>query len=76
MDIIEVINKNGQIKNMEVVSIFDISNSEYHYIIYKSDLNEYFVGKYIGENVVDLITDFNEEESKIVENIFNRLVGE
>ncbi len=54
-----------------------MSNSEYNYIIYKSlDNKEYYTGKYIGNDIVDLNTDLSEDEKVYAEGILNGLVGD
>ena len=70
MDYIYVYNENNEKEKMEVVLIFDMPGQEYHYIIYRSmDKNNYYVGKYIGEEIVDLITDLNSKEIEFANSI-------
>ena len=77
MDYINIMKSNGQNEVMEVVTIYNMSNSEYNYIIYKSlDNKEYYTGKYIGNDIVDLNTDLSEEEKVYAEGILNGLVGD
>ncbi len=77
MDYINIMKSNGQNEVMEVVTIFNMSNSEYNYIIYKSlDNKEYYTGKYIGNDIVELNTDLSEEEKVYAEGILNGLVGD
>ena len=62
---------------MEVVSIFDLSNNDYKYIIYKPiNKKEYFVGKYKGNDIVNLETDLDELETKLANAILKELVGD
>lgn len=77
MDYINIMKSNGQNEVMEVVTIYNMSNSKYNYIIYKSlDNKEYYTGKYIGNDIVDLNTDLSEEEKVYAEGILNGLVGD
>lgn len=77
MDYVYVTKESGIIEKMEVVTLFNLSNSDYNYIIYKSlSGNDYYVGKYIGEDVSDLITDLNGKELEYAKGIFDALVGE
>lgn len=75
MDYIIVTKDNGEEEVMEVVTIFNKSNSKYNYIIYKSKDNEYFTGKYLGNDIVDLDVDLNSEEIEYANGVFNALVG-
>ena len=77
MDYITVTKDNGELEAMEVVTIFNKSNSKYNYIIYKSlNGNDYYTGKYMGNEIVDLDTNLDEEEIEYANGIFNALVGE
>ena len=77
MDYITITKENGENEVMEVVTIFNKSDSDYNYIIYKSlDSNVYYTGKYNGDTVVDLNTDLSEEEKKYANGILKGLVGE
>ena len=75
MDVISILKENGQSEDMEVVTIFDMNNSQYHYVIYKSLQGEYFVGKFLGEDVVDLVTDLSSMELEYAKGILGGLVG-
>lgn len=75
MDTVVVDNKNGKKEEMEAVTIFEIPNSEFHYIIYRSmDGNEYYVAKYIGESKVNLITDLDASEMEYAMGILKGVV--
>ncbi len=75
MDIVVVSNKNGEKEKMEVVTIFDIPNYEFHYIIYRSlDGKDYYVAKYSGENVVNLITDLDSTELEYANGILRSVL--
>ena len=77
MDYINVTKDNGEIEKMEVVTIFNRSDSNYNYIIYRSlDGDNYYTGKYIGDNLVDLDTDLSNEEIKYANGILKGLVGD
>lgn len=78
MDYVFITKENNEIEKMEVVTIFNISNSEYNYIIYRSLNNNdtYYVGKYMGEDVSELCTDLNEKELSYARGIFDALVGD
>lgn len=75
MDTIVITKENGEKETMEVVSIFEKSDSPFHYIIYKNK-EDYFIGKYIGENVCNLRTDLDETELNYSNKIFSVMVGE
>lgn len=77
MDYVYITKENGSIEKMEVVTLFNLSNSDYNYIIYRSlGENDCYVGKYIGEDISDLITDLNNEELEYAKGVFDALVGE
>ena len=75
MDYITITKENGEKINMEVVTIYNMSNSDYNYIIYKDD-NNYYTGKYKGTDIVDLDTNFNEKEIVYANAIIDALVGD
>ena len=77
MDYITVTKDNGEIEAMEVVAIFNKSDSDYNYIIYKSlNGDDYYTAKYIGEEIANLDVNLDEEETKYTTGIFKALVGE
>lgn len=76
MDYIKVTKDNGEEELMEVVTIFNKSNSNYNYIIYKSKNNDYYTGKYLGEDIVDLDVNLDYEEMEYAKGIFSALVGD
>lgn len=77
MDYIYVYDDNNNKIKMEVVIVFDISDSKYHYIIYRSlDKEHTYYGKYLGDSITDLITDLTEKEMLIVNTIYEELEGE
>ncbi len=75
MDKIVVYSDDGTREEMEVVTIYEMSNRPFHYIIYRSFQDEYYVGKYMGDQVVDLDTDLDALEMKYAEGILEGLVG-
>lgn len=76
MDYITVTKDNGDMEVMEVVTIFNKSNSKYNYIIYKTlDDSNYYTAKYLGNEMVDLETNLDAEEMKYANGILNALVG-
>lgn len=66
----------GTERKMEIVSIFNIDDSEYNYIIYSElDRSHYYFAKYLGEDIVDLIVDVDEKESAAAVEVMNGVVG-
>ncbi|MBR1377211.1 MAG: hypothetical protein IJ565_05350 [Bacilli bacterium] len=77
MDTIYVLNEKNEKEKMEVVSIFDLSNKAYRYIIYKPlDKKEYYVGKFKGNNITSLDTNLDELELELSNAILKDLIGE
>ena len=78
MDYIYIIKDNNEMEKMEVVTIYNVSNSDYNYIIYKSldDNDNYYVGKYMGDAVNELVTDLSDEERNYAQGVYEALVGE
>jgi len=71
-----IVMDDGNKKKMEIVSIFNIENYEFNYIIYRElDKSHYFVAKYIGDEIVNLSTDLSDEEYKFAKKIFEGVVG-
>ena len=75
MDYITVSLEDGRKEKMEVVTIYEMSNSYYHYIIYRDVQNHYYVGKYLGEAIVELNTNLDENEMVFAQGILDGLVG-
>lgn len=70
-DYIEIIDKNNNKRNVELVTTFKLEGNNYNYIIYRElDNSHSYVAKYIGDNIVNLITDLSEEEMKLANKIF------
>lgn len=77
MDYIYITKEDNTVEKMEAVTIFNISYSDYNYIIYRSLVTgDYYAGKYIGDNVSDLDTNLNSFEIKCVSGVFDALVSE
>ena len=77
MDYIYITKEDNSIEKMEAVTIFNISNSNYNYIIYKSLITgDYYAGKYFGDDMSDLDTDLNSFEIECVSGVFDSLIGE
>lgn len=69
-DIIYIKKDNGEIARFEGVTIFDLDDSDYNYIIYRNlEKTDYYIAKYKGEEIVNLDTDLTEEELRIGEKI-------
>lgn len=65
-DLIQINDSEGNVLDFEIVSIYQIENSDYNYIIYRSlDEQDYYIAKYKGSNIVDLDTNLNEKELEI-----------
>lgn len=76
MDYIYITKEDNTIEKMEAVTVFNISNSEYNYIIYKSLITgDYYAGKYLGDDISDLDTNLNSFEIRCVSGVFDSLVS-
>lgn len=74
-DYIDIYLEDGSKCQMEVVSIFKLDDYEFNYIIYcELDRSHYYLAKYIGDNIVNLSTDFNDEEFRRANAIFKVVV--
>ena len=74
-DYIEVLSDNNEYKKMEVVTIFNIENYDYNYIIYTElDRSNYYLAKYKGDKLDELSSDFDEKEFEIANEIFKGVV--
>ena len=74
-DYIEVLNDNNEYKKMEVVTIFNIENYDYNYIIYTElDRSNYYLAKYKGDKLEELSSNFDEKEFEIANEIFKGVV--
>lgn len=71
-DYIEIYDKNGNVKEMELV--FEFQNNNINYIIYKSpDNNELFAAKYQKSIDEDFDSNLSEEELKLCNKVFEEL---
>ena len=74
-DYIEVLNDNNEYEKMEVVTIFNIENYDYNYIIYTElDRSNYYLAKYKGDKLEELSSNFDEKEFEIANEIFKGVV--
>lgn len=72
-DYIYIYDSNNNKLKMEVVLKFNIDGYKSNYIIYR-DNKDYFVAKYIGDNIVDLDTDLSETEIKFCKKMLERFM--
>lgn len=72
-DYIYIYDSNNNKLKMEVVLKFNIDGYNSNYIIYK-DSKDYFVAKYVGDNIVDLDTNLSEKEIKFCEEMLERFM--
>ncbi len=74
MNYVMVMDKDQNVEKMEALVNFNIDESNYNYIIYKRlDSDDCFVAKYVGDNIVDLITDLSNEELAYAQAIYDSL---
>lgn len=74
-DIIEITLDDGSVKEMEIVSIFELEGYSYHYIIYSElDKSHYYIAKYMGDEIVDLSTDLSDDEMKLAKTIYEEVI--
>ncbi len=77
MDYIYIYDDKNNKTKMEVVTIFEIDNSFYHYIIYRTiDKKHVYFGKYEGNEITELITDLTKKELLIGKSIYEQIEGE
>ena len=75
MDIFEIKDNNGNILKFEAVTKFNIRDSKYSYLIYRSlDKVEYYIAKYTGENIAKLDTNLTDFELKVGNEILETLL--
>ena len=76
-DYIEVYDEQGKIEIMESVCTFKLKDYNSNYIIYcELDKSHYYLGKYDGEEIANLNTDFTEDEFNQAFKIFKEIVIE
>lgn len=70
-DIIKVTDENNQTRGVEVITIFQLKNYDYNYIIYK-ELNEdkNYIAKYHGTDNVKLNTNLSQKELELANTIW------
>ena len=74
-DIIEVYDEYNNVKKMEVVTIFNLDEYDFNYIIYKElDKSNYCVAKYRGNNFVNLNTDLSTTELLLCNKAFKEVI--
>lgn len=75
-DYIDVYDDNGNKEQMEVICTFNLEGYDYTYIIYKTlDSSHYYIGKYKGENLVDIDTNLSEKEYNLAEKILEGVLN-
>lgn len=70
-----IIDQNNVEKEMEILFTFD--HDEQNYVVFKevnAETDDFFVGKYDEEGVLDL--DLSQAEFEMCEEIFNTFLGE
>ena len=75
MDYIYIYDEFGNKRKMEIVSIFNIEDSEYSYFIYKEINNSrFYLAKY-KDDFLDVSTDISDKEYRICNTIFKGVVS-
>ena len=75
MDTITILDDNNNEKMMEVCLTFKLAGYNDNYIIYNElDKSHYYIGKYKDDSL-DIDTRLNEEEYKLCNQIFEKVVG-
>lgn len=75
MNNIYIYDSYNQKKEMEVITTFNLSTSDFTYIIYK-DNDDYYIAKYKKDFIADLDTNLNEVELELAEAVFKEVVGD
>ena len=74
MDTIDIYEKDGTKKVMEIVTVFNIAEYESNYIIYREiDKMKTYIAKYKGDKLINLDTNLTEEELNICNEMFERI---
>ena len=74
MNTIEIYEKSGVKKTMEIVTIFRIEQFKSNYIIYRElDKSKTYIAKYKGDKLIDFDTNISEKELKICNELFERI---
>lgn len=70
-DIINITDKNGQTRPVELVVKFELNGFDYHYIIYRElDKSHNYIARYQGEKIVDLDSNLSEEELALAKIVY------
>lgn len=74
MNTIEIYEKSGTKKTMEIVTTFQIEEFNSNYIIYRElDKSRTYIAKYKGDKLIDLDTNLSEQELRICNELFERI---
>lgn len=70
-DLIEITDKSGKTRQVELITKFQLDGYDYNYIIYKElDGSHNYVARYKDENIATLDTDLSELELTLAKIIF------
>lgn len=70
-DLIEITDKSGKTRQVELITKFQLEGYDYNYIIYKElDVSHNYVARYKGENIVNLDTNLSQLELTLANIIF------
>ena len=72
MDKIEIINNLGQKEDMEIVMTYEYN--KYNYIIYKDDINNYYIAK--KDEYGNLDSNLNSDEINYGEKVLKEVINE
>lgn len=74
MNTIDIYEKDGTKKIMEIVTVFNIAEYESNYIIYRElDKTKTYIAKYKGDKLINLDTNLTEKELNICNEMFERI---
>ena len=72
---IDVYDENGNHKQMEVVSTFNLEGFSDNYIIYsETDKSHFYIAKYKGDQIIDLDTNLSNEELILCNKVFKEIL--
>lgn len=70
-DLIEITDKLGNKRQVELITKFDLDGYDYNYIIYQEiDHSHVYCARYKGENIVNLDTNLSEKEFNLAKRIY------
>lgn len=70
-DLIEITDVNNQTRQVELITIFQLENYDYNYVIYRElDNSHTYVARYKGNTITSLDTNLSEQELKLAEIIY------